>query len=42
VAEINEDADLKENFDAQMLAVVNLMGPFSLPKRITPSMKLFL
>jgi hypothetical protein len=36
VAEINEDPDLKENFDAQMLAAVNLMGQYSLHKLIIP------
>ncbi len=36
MAEINEDPDLKENFEAQMLAAVNLMGQFSLHKLIIP------
>ncbi len=35
MAEINEDPDLKENFNAQMLAAANLMGQFSLHKLIS-------
>ncbi len=34
MAEINENPDLKEKFDAQMLAVTNLIGRLSRPKRI--------
>ncbi len=34
MAEINEDPDEKKEFDAQMLALMDLIGQLSLPKRI--------
>ncbi len=36
MAEINEDPGLKEIFNAQMLAVVNILGQFSIHKLINP------
>jgi hypothetical protein len=42
VAEINEDPDLKENFDAQMLEMSNVIGQFSLPKRINLCIYIYL
>jgi hypothetical protein len=36
VAEINEDPDEKKEFDVQMLAMMDLVGQLSLPKRISP------
>ncbi len=36
VAEINEEPDLKEKFDAQMLAAMDLMGQLSRSNRMNP------
>ena len=36
MTEINEDPDLKEDFDAQRLKAMELLGQFRLPKLMNP------